>query len=304
VNARELCDLAVALSPFVADHSFTNNYSFSHEAAFYRRLEKFHPGLIDCVLEGSDARRADIARAIHVLMVEQVDRGTAVGRVGGVVRAKCVDRKDRSSVLFFLLHCSATNFGIAKRFFDGMVRATPKLAARREAFREERAARHIQECFRRRRGAFRARPPAAGDARRPLTKHEDLVAEDRRLAERFRDHPLALVERRSRERLQRRGETKQHTLESLTEAVANRMTVLDRVLGAPWAGQPRPAPRYVRRGSAESASLSASARDLPRLGSGASTSRSESLASARDLLRGFSTSSADAQDAAYCGLYP
>mmetsp|Transcript_15081 Transcript_15081/g.48979 ORF Transcript_15081/g.48979 Transcript_15081/m.48979 type:complete len:1934 (+) Transcript_15081:83-5884(+) len=304
VNARELCDLAVALSPFVADHSFTNNYSFSHEAAFYRRLEKFHPGLIDCVLEGSDARRADIARAIHVLMVEQVDRGTAVGRVGGVVRAKCVDRKDRSSVLFFLLHCSATNFGIAKRFFDGMVRATPKLAARSEAFREERAARHIQECFRRRRGAFRARPPAAGDARRPFTKHEDLVAEDRRLAERFRDHPLALVERRSRERLQRRGETKQHTLESLTEAVANRMTVLDRVLGAPWAGQPRPAPRYVRRGSAESASLSASARDLPRLGSGASTSRSESLASARDLLRGLSTSSADAQDAAYCGLYP
>ena len=300
MNARELCDLAVALSPFVADHSFTNNYSFSHEAAFYRRLEKFHPGLIDCVLEGSDARRADIARAIHVLMVEQVDRGTAVGRVGGVVRAKCVDKKDRSSVLFFLLHCSATNFGIAKRFFDGMVRATPKLAARREAFREERAARHIQDCFRRRRGAFRARP--SGAAR--LTKREDRVAEDRRLAERFRDHPLALVERRSQERLQRRGETKQHTLESLTEAVADRMTVLDRVLGAPWAGQPRPVPRYVRRGSAESASLSASARDLLRLGSGASTSRSDSLASARDLLRGLSTSSADAQDAAYCGPYP
>jgi len=137
----ELCALDAALSPYVADDSFTNNYSNNPQAAFYRRLQEFHPGLVDVVLGCTDTRRREIASAVALLNCQHYVKHPARA-------ANAIQAIDRSSVLYFLLHCAKKDFLLARTFFADLANATPEDRALQEAFAEVRAALALQSAWR------------------------------------------------------------------------------------------------------------------------------------------------------------
>lgn len=122
-EVRELADLVAldrAISPFVADHSKTNNYSSSPEADFYRHLDQSFPFLIDTLMKADDAQRKLLAQSINVIFKHSYEF-----HLTNYLASSVVVDIDRSSVVFFLAHCSRRDRARFTKFVDKLVERNP-----------------------------------------------------------------------------------------------------------------------------------------------------------------------------------
>lgn len=153
--------LDAMMAPFVADTSKSNNYSNSHEAAFYRNIIDAVPVLLDVLVEGNSGDRKTIGHALHLLSEETRKRDQ--WGCGNVV-LDTVERIDRSSVLYFFVKASEDDANALSEMIKTFLRVHPPSARKHEAYVRHRAANNIQSMVRR--CGFRGLVKSALEAKR------------------------------------------------------------------------------------------------------------------------------------------
>jgi len=132
-----------AIAPYVCDASSTNNYSHSLEATFYRHLDQSFPVLIDTLLSCTEERRT-AAREVFGLLA----KATYVQEISRFDLSLPIELIDRSSVLFFLLHCNPAHRREFNKIINAITDATPFLQAGKRRVQALKLALSLQRLYR------------------------------------------------------------------------------------------------------------------------------------------------------------
>lgn len=123
---HKLLELDRAIADFVADDSLTNNYSNTAEAVIYRNLDASFPALIDLFIDCSETQRTVLTNA-----VASIAKASYLYNAGGRIhKSSCIEPIDRSSILFFLMHCPSKHRHLFREFINKLVRSDPVLSVR------------------------------------------------------------------------------------------------------------------------------------------------------------------------------